>query len=119
MKDEEYYRNIEEYYLRGKIVAICEAVLAETIGIIAASRTLSALGLELFDRHDEDFIVFDAVDSETDHLPVDLERKNWSAEALKRKDAEIAEAEALYKNDVIAACRKLIERFVIWNNFKV
>lgn len=109
----------EEYYIRGKIIAICEAALAEEIGIIAASRRLSALGLELFDGHDEDFIMFDAVDSETDHLPVDTERKNWSAVALKRKDAEIAEAEAFYKNDVIAACRKLIERFAIRNNFKV
>ena len=53
-----------------------------------------------------------------DHLPVDIERRNWRAEALKRKDAEIADAEAFYKNDVITACRKLIERFVIWNKFK-
>ena len=105
----------EEYYIRGKIVAICEAVLAEEIGIIAASRRLSALGLKLFDGRHEDFVLFDAVDSETDHLPVDIERKNWSAEALKRKDEEIAEAEAVYKNDVMAACRKLIDRFVIWN----
>ena len=119
MKDEEYYRKIEEYYLRGKIVAICEATLAEEIGIIAASRRLSALGLELFDGHDEDFIMFDGVYTETDHLPVDMERRNWDTEALKRKDAEIAEAEAFYKTDVIAACRKLIERFVIWNKFKV
>jgi hypothetical protein len=118
-KDQEHYRKIEDYYIRGKIVAICEAALAEKIGIIAASRTLSALGLELFDGHDEDFRMFDAVDTETDHLPVDIERKNWSAEALQRKDTEIAEAEAFYKNDVLAACTKLIERFVIWNNFKV
>jgi hypothetical protein len=119
MTDEEYYRKVEEYYIRGKIVAICEATLAERVGIIAASRTLSALGLELFDGHDEDFITFDVVDSETDHLPVDKERKNWDAEALKRKDAEIAKAEAFYKDEVFAACRKLIERFVIWNKFKV
>jgi hypothetical protein len=102
-----------EDYIRGKIVAICEAALAEEIGTIAASRRLSALGLELFERRHEDFITFDAVDSETDDLPVDRERRNWSAEALKRKDADIAEAEALYKDDVIAACRKLIERFAI------
>jgi hypothetical protein len=41
--------------------------------------------------------MFDAVDSETDDLPVDIERKNWGSEALKRKDVEIAEAEAIYK----------------------
>jgi hypothetical protein len=45
--------------------------------------------------------MFDALDIETDHLPVDIERKNWSAKALKRKDVEIAEAEAIHKNDVI------------------
>lgn len=103
----------EEYYIRGKIVAICEAVVDEEIGIIAASRRLSILGGELFERHHEDFITFEAVDSETDDLPVDTERKNWSADALKQKDEEIAKAEALYKNDVIAACRKLLERFAI------
>jgi len=119
MNDEESYKTIEKYYLRGKIVAICEAVLAEEIGIIAASRRLTALGLKLFDRHHEDFSTFRAVDTETDHLPVDIERSNWSEEALEGKDIEIAEAEAFYKNDVIAACRKLIERFVIWNKFKV
>jgi hypothetical protein len=119
MKNEEDYRKMEEYYLRGKIVAICEATLAEEIGIIAASRRLSALGSELFDGRHEDFIIFDAVDTETDHLPVDIERRNWSAEALKRKDVEIAKAEAFYKNDVIEACRKLIERFAIWNKFEI
>jgi len=118
MKDEEYYRKIEEYYIRGKIVAICEAVLAEEIGIIAAVRRLSSLGLKLLDVDDEDFSTFRAVDTETDDLPVDIERKNWDEEALKRKDVEIARAEALYKDDVTEACRKLIERFVIWKNFQ-
>jgi hypothetical protein len=111
--------NNNEYYIRGKIVAICEAVLADEIGIIAASRYLSALGLELFEGRHEDFITFDAVDSETDDLPVNAERKNWNDEALKQKDQEIAAAEALYKNDVTAACRKLIEQFAIQNGFEL
>ena len=100
-----------EYFLRGRIVAICESILAEEIGVIAGSRRLSQLGLQLYDDHDEDFITFDAVDSETDHLPVNSERANWSTEALARKDEEIAQAEALYKTNVFSACRKLIERF--------
>ena len=57
----------EEYYIRGKIVAVCEATLAEEIGVIAASRRLSALGSELFDGRHEAFILFDAVDTETDY----------------------------------------------------
>jgi hypothetical protein len=60
--------------------------------------------------------MFDVVDSETDHLPVDTERKNWEAEVLKRKDAEIAETKALYEDDVIAACRKQIQGFASTTN---
>jgi len=101
----------EECFIRGKIVAICEAALAGEIGVIAASRRLSGLGLKLCDGHDEDFATFDGIDSETDHLPVDRERDNWSAEALERKDEEISRAEALYRDDAFAACKKLIERF--------
>ena len=105
-------------YLRGKIVAICEAILREEMGAIPGSRILNKLELDLlhqatfgwFDR-DEDFSTFVAIDSETDHLPVDLERHNWSTEALERKDQEIAKAEQWAKELAFPACRKLIERF--------
>lgn len=109
----------ETAFIRGKIVVICEAMLKEKIGVIAGSRILNRLEFELLHnevgqfQRDEDFLTFVAIDSETDHLPVDFERKNWSAEALERKDKEIAEAEAFYKDDAFAACKKLIERFDI------
>jgi hypothetical protein len=98
-------------FMRGKVVAVCEAILKEEIGVIAGSRRLKGLGYELCGDRDEDFIAFVAIDSETDHLPVDWERRNWSAEALERKDKENAMAEAFYKEMAVEACRKLIERF--------
>ena len=102
-------------FIRGKIVIICEAILREEIGIIAGSRILKDLGFKLYDGFDyqkeEDFLTFVAIDTETDHLPVDRERHNWSVEALERKNKEITESEAFYKDDAFAACRKLIERF--------
>jgi hypothetical protein len=98
-------------FMRGKIVAVCEAILKEELGVIAGSRRLKSLGIDLCGDHDEDFIVFVAIDSETDHLPVDWERRNWGAETLGRKDKEIAEAEASYKDRAFAACRKLVGRF--------
>lgn len=109
----------EEYsaFLRGKIVGVCEAILKEEMGIIAGSRRLCSLEFEFGEgqpewfQHDEDFIAFVAINSETDHLPVDLERRNWSIEALQRKDEEIAKVEALYKEDAVAACKILIARF--------
>jgi hypothetical protein len=56
-------------------------------------------------------MVFVAIGSETDHLPVDRERRNWGAEALGRKGKEITEAEALYRDRAFVACRKLVGRF--------
>lgn len=102
-------------FLQGKIIAICEAIKSEKIGVIAGSRTLVSLHFELFDENDEDFITFRAIDSETDHLPVDWERKNWSKGALEIKDKEITEYELFYKDEVFLACEKLIERFTIKN----
>ena len=103
-------------FLHGKIVAICEAILAEKIGIIAGSRILVSLHFDLFTENDSDFSIFRVVDSDTDHLPVDFERKNWSPEALQRKDIEIAESEEFYKNQVFDACRELTKRFKLKNN---
>jgi len=106
MRNEEF-----SAFIRGKIVAICEAVLNEEIGVIAGSRRLKGLMFELCGDHNEDFVAFVGIDSETDRLPVDWERRNWDAEALEKKDKEIAEAEAFYKDMAFEACRKLIERF--------
>jgi hypothetical protein len=69
---------------------------------------LNAAGL----RDDLAFTVFTGVWSETDHLPFSADdRRNWAAEALKRKDEEIARAQAFYCDHVLAACRLLISRF--------
>jgi hypothetical protein len=102
---------IEKAFVQGKIVAISQAVINEEIGVIAASRRLNSLGFQLFGDHREEFMLFTAIDSETDHLPVDRERKNWSNEALERKDKEIHAAEAFYCKDVIAQCGELIQLF--------
>ncbi len=98
-------------FVEGEIAAICQCLLNEEIGIIAGSRWLARLGMELFDEYDEDLMIFLAIGSETDHLPVDWERKNWSEAALAEKDKEIKEVETFYRKDAEAACRILIARF--------
>ena len=109
-------------FVRGKIVAVCQAILNEEMGVIAGSRILCGLEFELrYDLYrqydcDEDFTTFIAINSETDHLPVDRERINWSAEALARKDREIAEAEAFYRASCFEACHTLVARFDMKNN---
>lgn len=101
----------QEAFLHGKIVAICELILQEEIGIILGSRKIVRLKHQLSDDFDEDFAPFIGIDSQTDHLPVDSERKNWSVEALKIKDKEISEHELDFKADAFSACKKLIQRF--------
>jgi hypothetical protein len=107
-------------YFRGKVVAICEAILRGEMAAIPGSRILNRLEFDLLHHRafgsidrDEDFIPFVVIDSETDALPVDLERDNWSSEALEQKDQEIAEAEQWAKGLAFPACKKLIERFRI------
>ncbi len=100
-------------FLQGKIVAVCEAILSEEIGIILGSRKLKYLSHLISDDYDKDFMVFIGVDSETDHLPVDWERKNWSIEALQRKDVEIKKHEEGFKEIIFSACEKLIKKFDI------
>ncbi len=106
----------EEYlaFVRGKLVAIAQAMMDAEIGIIAGSRKLSEYGSRLYkgDFLDEEyFVTFDEIASSAAHLPVDWERSNWSEEALKQKDVEIAEYEAKVREDVLAACKKLIEKY--------
>jgi hypothetical protein len=96
-----------------ELVSIAESVLNGDLGVILGSRRLRALERRVTDEFDPDFFIFIHVDSETDHLPVDEERGNWSKEALERKDIEIAEAEALFKEPVVEGCRRIIDRFQV------
>ena len=73
-KSESHSIEQRSVYLRGKIVAICEAILREEMGAIAGSRVLNKLEIELLHHatlgwftRDEDFLVFVAIDSEADH----------------------------------------------------
>jgi hypothetical protein len=91
-------------YISGKIVAICEAILREEIGVIPGARILQSLSFDLPQGADDDFSAFVTINSDTNHL-------KWSAEAVQRKDQEIAKAEQSAKELAFPACRKLIERF--------
>ena len=105
-------------YVRGKIVAICLAILWEDMEAIPGACILTKLRYDLLPdgvtgwiERDEDFDAFVGICSETDHLPIGFERRNWSAEALAEKDPEVIEAERWAKEIAKPACKKLIERF--------
>lgn len=103
--ESESYQNC----LGKKTIVVCEEFLRGEIGVIAASRHLVSLFAHM-NMDDSDFILFKAIESQTDHLPIGEERKNWNTEALKRKDIEISEYELTFKNEMIETCQKVISK---------
>lgn len=97
---------------RQKIVEIARGILDGSIGIIAGSRQLRAFcgGHGRIDEFDPNFLTFVGIDSETDDLPVGESRRHWAAEALAKKDVEIARCEELYRDAAREAAARLVAR---------
>ena len=94
--------------VRAHILRIARQLIAGEVGVIAASRELGYLRHEVEPQLANVLVTFTAIDSETDSLPVGDVRKEWSPEALKRKDKETAEAEDFYRDSAINAATELI-----------
>lgn len=88
------------------------AVLEGRLGIIEGCRRLSSLAQDFLPgcHLDEDFVVFVVVDSETDALPTGAGRAYWDPVALGREEEKIQRAEAMYRDEVVSACRKVVSR---------
>jgi len=93
-----------------RAIRVAGQLIAGEIGVIEACRELSALRFSFGNECEEQFLPFAGIDSETDDLPVGPVRREWNAEALTRKDIEIARCEQLYRDSAVDACRALIER---------
>jgi hypothetical protein len=91
-----------------QVLAMAKQLIAGRLGVIAAARKLSCF------RHDFDpdlvtpLTVFIGVASEMDDLPVGDVRQYWAADALERKDRDIAEAERFYRDSAIEAATELV-----------
>ena len=92
-------------HLRAREVA--QAVLDGRITVLEAVRQLVSLAHTdaVADLEDRRFII---VESETDNLPVGEVRNLWAPDSLKEKDVEIARAEALYRAQLMEACRRIV-----------
>ena len=101
-------RKNTEYFIRGEIVAICNAVIGNYIEVLAAACELNRLGFELFGELNEGFRDFSAICSEVDHLPIGEERQNWDPDVLAEKDKEVKKAAALYSEVIREACKPLL-----------
>ncbi|MFZ1217895.1 MAG: DUF2489 domain-containing protein [Chthoniobacterales bacterium] len=98
---------------RQKIVRLAHAILDGTVSIIEAARQLRVFagGHAGIDERHPEFRVFVAIDNETDDLPVGESRRHWAADALAKKDIEIARCEDLYRKAARMAAADLIARY--------
>jgi hypothetical protein len=91
---------------------ILSRIAGGNIGVLCAAQKLCSLRHALVgDARDEDWDVFVGIDSETDHLPLEEDRKNWAPEALARKDIEIKEAEDFFRARAVKAAHNLLRRY--------
>jgi hypothetical protein len=98
---------------RRQAVEVAQAILSGSIGLIAGCRSLASLAHTLVDDAcvDPDFVVFVAVESETDHLPLEDQRVHWEAAAFANKRHEIHAYESQAREEVANACRSVVTRF--------
>ena len=97
---------------RSEVASTAQLVRDGKMNVVEGVRRLSALQHDVSQKDfDDDFMLFVAIASETDHLPVGEVRTQYSQDALRKADKEIEKAEKLYRPQVEEACEKLIARF--------
>ena len=98
--------------LREQIAATAKALRWRELPFLDGVRQLNALGHAVSQRgHDQDFMDFVVIESETDHIPKSSAREMCAPSWLDQCDSEIREVEEFYGKRVDSACERLIERF--------
>ena len=91
---------------------IAQAILDGRIELVEGARRLSRLALEFAPKPLEpDFSIFLLLEDRTEALPIGPVRQYWAPEALARKDQELEKIVGPFRDDVLAACRRLAARF--------
>lgn len=106
--------NHDEYVeaQRKRVGEVATGMLDGSIDYLEGSVELSSLLFQAeVPENDPDFIIFVAIASEIDNLPVGKVRRHWSHEALQRHEPAIQEANEWAKGISLTQCRSLVERF--------
>jgi hypothetical protein len=94
-----------------KIRARALDLLEGRLGVIETARVMLPLAYWTKVQNEPEFLLFRAIASETDDLPVGDVRAHWAADALEREDVRIEAAEKLWLEQALSAAEKLIERY--------
>lgn len=80
-------------------------------GVIETARAMLPLAHWTRAECEPEFMLFRAIASETDHLPVGNVRAHWAPDALAREDVHIRAAERLWGEQARSAAQTLAERY--------
>ncbi len=110
MTHDEYIKSV-----RNNIGTIAIKMHEESIEYLEGSIELFYLFHEAeLKQDDPDFLVFIAISSETDHLPLtEKVRSNWSQEALIKLEPEIRNTREWARNVSQKQLKSIIERFAV------
>lgn len=104
----------EEYVAmsRRRVAELARQILNGEIDVLDGSCKIAVLRSEVeVEDRDQDFMAFELVSSETDHLPIGSEALNWSAEALVRREPDLKRSREWAIETVHAECASLVARF--------
>jgi hypothetical protein len=94
-----------------KIRARALDLLEGRLGVIETARVMLPLAYWTKVQNEPEFLLFRAIASETDDLPVGNVRAYWATDALQREDVRIAAAEKLWREQALSAAEKLVDRY--------
>lgn len=103
--------NEAESEARTNLVALAKAMLDGTLSYFEGAPKVLELRNQIGgvrDR-DEDFDAFVVIQSETDHLPLEAHRHQWSKEALAKLEFEFTKTEEWASTFAPRACKNIIE----------
>jgi hypothetical protein len=93
-----------------ELLAAAKAMLEGREDLIEGVRKIHSIGMEI-DPDNEAFMLFKAIDSDTDNFPVGAVRTLWSTEELAKADEEKAKYLADTRNDILAGCQEIIRLY--------
>ena len=102
--------------VRIKIGALAQGMLNGTKNYLEGAIKLSELGHRT-DVDNEDFLVFQGISSDIDHLPIGFVRRHWSKEALERHEFEIQEMTLWAKKISLEQCNSLVKKYGVEENY--
>jgi len=109
------YNPLDESQIRAlgvEVVEAAQALASKRVPFLDGVRKLASLRVRATSRdHDLDFMLFVAIDSESDHIPGSASRDLCSADWLAKCDEQVSALETHYESQVSAACERLVSRF--------